>query len=449
MLLLSAPVTATVAQPGRDAKRVRSTHKGTLRFVPWRSAVAYCGGREEVSPVSDGRKTIVVGVTGGIAAYKTCELVRALVRDGYRVKVVMTEAATRFVSPLTFRTLSAEPVTVSMWADEPDAKIHHISLAEEADLMVIAPCTANVIAKIAHGRADDMLTTTALATEAPLVIAPAMNVHMWRKDVTQRNVAVLRSRGAVVIDPTHGELACGDVGEGRLASVESIVEAVAAEAVRVRDLMGKHVLVTAGGTHEPIDPVRYIGNHSSGKTGFAVAEEAARRGARVFLVTGPSHLPDPFGCEVVRVQTALQMRAAVLARADAADVIVMSAAVADFRPATASSDKIKKTDAPAQITLERNPDILSELGARNGGAVLVGFAAETSEVEENAKAKLEAKCCDLIVANDVSDPVLGFGTDENRVLLVTRDAVERLDVLPKAAIAREILDRAVRLLEER
>lgn len=399
--------------------------------------------------MSEKRTTVVVGVTGGIAAYKTCELVRALVKRDYRVKVVMTEAATRFVSPLTFRTLSAEPVAVSLWADEPDSKVHHVSLAEEADVMVIAPCTANVIAKIAHGRADDMLTTTALATEAPLVIAPAMNVHMWRKDVTQRNVAAIRSRSVIVLEPARGELACGDVGEGRLPLIEDIVAAVEAEAGRARDLTGAHVLVTAGGTHEPIDPVRYIGNHSSGKTGFAIAEEAARRGARVFLVTGPSHLPDPFGCEVVRVQTALQMRAAVLARADAADAIIMSAAVADFRPATAAPDKIKKTDAPEAVLLERNPDILAELGARGGRAVLVGFAAETSDVEANAKAKLIAKGCDLVVANDVSDPALGFGTDDNRVLLVSQEGTEHLGVLPKRAIAREVLDRAVRLLKQR
>ncbi|MRS12459.1 MAG: bifunctional phosphopantothenoylcysteine decarboxylase/phosphopantothenate--cysteine ligase CoaBC [Actinobacteria bacterium] len=394
----------------------------------------------------DTRTTIVVGVTGGIAAYKTCELVRALVRDGFRVKVVMTEAATRFVSPLTFRTLSAEPVAVSLWADEPDAKVHHVSLAEEADVMVIAPCTANVIAKIAHGRTDDMLTATVLATEAPLIVAPAMNVHMWRKDVTQRNVAALKARGAVIVEPGRGELACGDVGEGRLAPVEEIAEAVRTAATRSRDLVGKHVLVTAGGTHEPIDPVRFIGNHSSGKTGFAIAEEAARRGARVFLVTGPTHLPDPFGCEVVRVQTALQMRAAVLARADACDLIVMSAAVADFRPAAAASEKIKKADAPGAISLERNPDILAELGSRGGKAVLVGFAAETSDVEANAKTKLEAKGCDMIVANDVSDPELGFGTEDNRVLLVSRDGVERLGMMPKKQIAREILNRAAALL---
>ena len=397
--------------------------------------------------MSDQRKTIVVGVTGGIAAYKSCELVRALARRGYRVKVVMTEAATRFVTPLTFRTLTAEPVAVSLWADEPDAKVHHISLAEEADVMVIAPCTANVIAKLAHGRADDMLTTTVLATEAPLVIAPAMNVHMWRKDVTRRNVAELRARGALVIEPARGELACGDVGEGRLADTAAILEAVESELARTRDLAGLHVLVTAGGTREPIDPVRYIGNHSSGKTGYLIAEEAARRGARVSLVTAAGYMPDPFGCEVVRVRTALEMRAAVLARADSSDVIVMSAAVADFRPVTMAAEKIKKADAPDTIQLERNPDILAELGGRGGRALLVGFAAETQDVLANARGKLAVKGADLIVANDVSDPSLGFGTDENRVWFVSADGVEDSGVVSKRAVARDLFDRVAAMLE--
>ena len=397
--------------------------------------------------MEQGPKTVVVGVTGGIAAYKTCELVRALVKRGLRVKVVMTEASTRFVTPLTFRTLTAEPVTISMWADGPDAKIHHISLAEEADVMVIAPCTANVLAKLAQGRADDMLTTTALATEAPLVIAPAMNVHMWRKPVTAANVAALRSRGASIVEPGTGELACGDVGEGRLAPIEEILAATEAELTRVRDVAGVRVLVTAGGTHEPIDPVRFIGNRSSGKTGFAIAAEAARRGAHVTLVTGPTHLPDPFGCEVVRINTALQMHAEVMARAAEADAIVMSAAVADFRPAEPAGGKIKKAEAPAAIALMRNPDILAELGAREDlRAVLVGFAAETSDVEAQAREKLAAKRCHLIVANDVSDPALGFGTDENAVLFVSAEGTERTGVLPKRAIAREVIDRVAALL---
>jgi len=396
-----------------------------------------------------GKPVVLVGVTGGIGAYKSCELVRRLQKRGFATRVVMTEAATRFVTPLTFRTLTGEPVAVSLWADEPESKVHHISLAEEADVMAIVPCTANVIAKLAQGRADDMLTTTALATEAPLVIAPAMNTHMWRKDSTQRNVGVLRERGAVFVEPGTGELACGDVGEGRLADVDVIADAIEAEAHRSRDLVGMHVLVTAGGTQEPIDPVRFIGNHSSGKTGFAIAEEAARRGARVSLVTGPVTLPDPFGCEVVRVQTALQMRAAVLARFDTADVVVMSAAVADFRPAAMSADKIKKTDAPAAISLERNPDILAELGERDTGKLLVGFAAETTDVVANAQLKLEAKHLDMVIANDVSDPSMGFGTEHNRVHYVTASGVDESPVLGKKTIARDLLDRVAALLDER
>jgi phosphopantothenoylcysteine decarboxylase/phosphopantothenate--cysteine ligase len=399
--------------------------------------------------VSERPTTIVVGVSGGIAAYKTCELVRALVKRGYRVKVVMTDAAAKFVTPLTFRTLTGEPVATSLWADEPDAKVHHVSLAEEADVMVIAPATANVIAKLAHGRADDMLTTTALATEATLVIAPAMNVHMWRKDVTRRNVAELKRRGAIVIEPERGELACGDTGEGRLAPVEAILEVADAEAVRSRDLAGRHVLVTAGGTQEPIDPVRYIGNRSSGKTGYLIAEEAVRRGARVSLVTAAGYMSDPYGCEVVRAKTALEMRAAVLARADAADVIIMSAAVADFRPAAAAAEKIKKADAPQVIALERNPDILAELGERGGSALLVGFAAETQDVVENARAKRAAKRVDLIVANDVSDPSLGFGSDDNRVYFVTANGVEESGLVSKARIARDLMDRVAAMLDSR
>lgn len=393
----------------------------------------------------DGTTTVLVGVTGGIAAYKGCELVRALMKRGYRVKVVMTEAATRFVTPLTFRTLTNEPVATSLWEDDSSA-VHHISLAEEADVFVIAPCTANVIAKIAQGRADDLLTTAALATEAPIIVAPAMNVHMWRDEATQENVERLRSRGVVFVEPESGELACGDVGEGRLAPVEDIVAAVVAEAERSRDLEGRTVLVTAGGTQEPIDPVRYIGNRSSGKTGFAIAGEAARRGARVTLVTAPTHLADPFGVEVVRVQTALQMYAEVMERADAVDAVVASAAVADFRPAEAAPGKIKKADAPLAIRVVQNPDILAELGEREERPVLVGFAAETSDVEANARRKLEAKRCDLVVANDVSDPALGFGTDANRVVLVTREGVEWLPVLSKRAIARAIADRLAQLL---
>ncbi|MCX8007901.1 MAG: bifunctional phosphopantothenoylcysteine decarboxylase/phosphopantothenate--cysteine ligase CoaBC [Coriobacteriia bacterium] len=393
--------------------------------------------------------TVLVGVTGGIGAYKACELVRTLTRRGFRVKVVMTEAATRFVAPLTFRTLTREPVATSLWADEPGDPVHHISLAQEADVVVVAPCTANVLAKLAHGRADDLLTTTVLATEAPVVLAPAMNVHMWRKTITQHNLDLLRARGFVIVEPGSGELACGEVGEGRLAEVADIADAVEAEASRVQDLAGARVLVTAGPTYEPIDAVRFIGNRSSGKTGFAIAEEAARRGADVTLVSGPTALLDPFGTRVVRVESALQMREAALAASVEADVVVAAAAVSDVRPAERSEAKLKKDDLPVAIALERNPDILAEIGAMNDGSkVIVGFAAETGDPVAEARRKLEAKRCDLVVGNDVSGH-LGFGTDANRVWFVTREGAEELPVLSKREIARALLDRIAAMLRER
>lgn len=391
------------------------------------------------------QQTVLVGVTGGIGAYKACELVRTLLRRGFRVKVVMTEAATRFVTPLTFRTLTREPVATSLWADEPGDPVHHISLAQEADVMVIAPCTANVLAKIAHGRADDLLTTTVLATEAPVVLAPAMNVHMWRKDVTLRNVETVRSRGFVVMAPATGELACGDVGEGRLAAIEDIAKAVETEARRTRDLVGVRVLVTAGPTYEPIDAVRFIGNRSSGKTGYAIAEDAARRGAAVTLVSGPTMLADPPGVRVVRVTTAAEMRDAVLTAWPETDVVIASAAVSDVRPVHAATGKLKKDALPEAIALERNPDILAELGVRNDGTrVIVGFAAEAGDPVAEARRKLEAKRCDLVVANDISGG-LGFGTDANEVVFVTAGDAEKLPMMGKRAIARELLDRVVRI----
>jgi phosphopantothenoylcysteine decarboxylase/phosphopantothenate--cysteine ligase len=388
---------------------------------------------------SNETQTVVVGVTGCIAAYKACELVRALMREGCRVKVVMTENATRFVGSATFRALTGEPVAVSLW-DEPAARVHHISLAEEADVFVVAPATANVIAKLASGRADDLLTTTALATEAPLVIAPAMNVHMWRAEATQANVAALRARGAIIVEPESGELACGDVGEGRLAEVESISATILAETRRSRDLDGVNVLVTAGGTQEPIDPVRFIGNRSSGKTGYAIAEEAVRRGASVTLVSGPSELPDPFGVAIVRVSTAAEMASAVDAAYGDADAVIAAAAVADFRPAAPSQGKVKKADAPSAIALAENPDILAGLGARKEGRLLVGFAAETGEPVAEARRKLETKNLDFVVGNDVSSGV-GFGTDDNKVWLVSASEVLELPRMSKRMLARELLDR--------
>lgn len=384
--------------------------------------------------------TVVLGVTGCIAAYKACELTRMLMRQGCRVKVVMTPNATRFVGATTFRALTGEPVAVSLW-DEPESRVHHVSLAEEADVFAIVPATANVIAKLAHGRADDLLTTAALATEAPLVVAPAMNVHMWRAESTVENVATLRSRGAVIVEPESGELACGDVGEGRLAQLDQIADAILAETRRAQDLSGVAVLVTAGPTREPIDAVRFIGNPSSGRTGYALAQEAARRGAAVTLVSGPTSLADPFGVRTVRVTSADDMKNAVDAAYDTADVVIAAAAVSDYRPAEYSARKMKKGDAPERIELIRNPDILAGLGERKAGRLLVGFAAETNDVIKHATVKLQEKNLDAVVANDVSDPSVGFASDENRVWIVTAEGTEELPLQHKTTLARGLWDR--------
>jgi phosphopantothenoylcysteine decarboxylase/phosphopantothenate--cysteine ligase len=390
--------------------------------------------------------TVVVGVTGGIAAYKACEVARELMRAGCRVKVVMTEAAQRFVTPLTFRTLTGEPVAVSLW-DDPSQRVHHVSLADEADVVALVPCTANVIAKLAHGRADDILSTTVLAAEAPVVVAPAMNTHMWRKDVTQANVEALRARGYRFVEPGTGELACGDTGEGRLATVEEIVDAVLAEVRRVRSLEGVRLLVTAGPTREPIDAVRFIGNRSSGRQGYAVAAEAARRGAIVTLVSGPTSLPVPFGVACVQAETASEMRDAVMRAYPDCDAVVMTAAVSDFRPAAPASGKLKKDAAPDAIALERTDDILAGLGRDKGSRVLVGFAAETDDVVGYARGKLAGKNLDLVVANDVSEAGAGFDSPTNRVVFVTADAADEMPLMTKTAVAGALLDRLAALMK--
>ncbi|PKQ17263.1 MAG: bifunctional phosphopantothenoylcysteine decarboxylase/phosphopantothenate--cysteine ligase CoaBC [Actinobacteria bacterium HGW-Actinobacteria-7] len=384
--------------------------------------------------------TVLLGVTGCIAAYKACELARELMRSGCRVKVVMTDNATRFVGPTTFRALTGEPVAVSLW-DEPSARVHHISLAQEADVLVVAPATANFIAKLAHGRADDLLSTVALATQAPTIVAPAMNVAMWQSDATRDNVAALTARDVTVISPTAGDLACGDTGEGRLAEVHDIADEVLAQVRRTRDLEGVRVLVTAGPTHEMIDPVRFIGNASSGKSGFAIAAEARARGAHVTLVSGPTTLPNPAGVDAIRVVSALEMAAAVSSVYESTDVVVATAAVSDFRPLATSPQKLKKDSAALTIELVRNPDILASLGNDKGGRLLVGFAAETTDVVAHAHAKVTAKNLDLVVANDVSDSSLGFGTDDNVVWFVAHESQEELCRMPKRMIARALWDR--------
>ena len=394
-----------------------------------------------------GGKTVLLGVTGCIAAYKSCEIVRALQKAGVHVKVVMTEHATEFVGPTTFRALTHEKVAVGLF-DDPEDPIHHVSLAQEADAFLIAPCTANVIAKIANGIADDLLTTTALATTAPLIIAPAMNVNMYDNGATRYNIGKLHIRGARIVEAGDGYLACGDVGKGRLADIGDIVDATLDELGVRRDLDGRRVMVTAGPTVEPIDPVRYISNRSSGKTGYAIARAAALRGADVTLVSGPVSLPAPEGVRVVRVRTAHEMLEAAEEAFRDADIAVFAAAVADMRPRAVSNRKLKKGrdgDELGAIELVENPDILATLAARKDRQVVVGFAAETNDVVPNAEAKLAAKRADFVVANQVGEG-MAFGTDDNAVWFVDAEEVEELPRMPKSRLADEILDKAVQFL---
>lgn len=381
---------------------------------------------------------ILLGVTGCIAAYKSCEILRLLQKAGQDVKVVMTEHATEFVGPTTFRALSGHEVAVGLF-DEPGDPIHHISLAKEPDLFLIAPATANVIAKIAQGVADDLLTTTALATKVPLVIAPAMNVEMWRDEATQRNIAALEARGFTIVYPDDGYLACGDEGAGRLANSDIIADATLDVLARTRDMEGMRVLVTAGPTQEPLDPVRYLSNGSSGKSGYALAAEARDRGACVTLVSGPVSLPDPQGVEVIHVRTALEMLEACRGPFADADIAIFVAAVSDWRPEAVREQKIKHDGGDMAVTFVPNPDIAATLAADKGATKVVTYAAETCDVLENAKRKLAVKNADLVVANDVSGE-LGMGSADNRVWFVSTDGVEELPVLPKRLIARELFD---------
>ncbi|MGN0046952.1 MAG: bifunctional phosphopantothenoylcysteine decarboxylase/phosphopantothenate--cysteine ligase CoaBC [Eggerthellaceae bacterium] len=387
------------------------------------------------------QKTIVIGVTGCIGAYKACELVRCLQKRGHRVKVVMTEHATKFVDPVTFRALTHEKVAIDLF-DDPTDPIHHISLGQEADVFVVAPCTANMLAKMAHGMADDLLSTTALATTAPILVAPAMNVHMYENPITQDNIASLKARGVHFVEPGDGYLACGDVGKGRLADPEDIADAVEALLFAQRDMEGKKVLITAGPTVEPIDPVRYISNHSSGKMGYAIAEAAAKRGAEVTLVSGPVQVPAPAGVEVVNILTACDMLSAVDERFDTCDVAIFSAAVADKRPAAPADHKLKKgvDDAALDaIQLVTNPDILATMGAKKDGQLVIGFAAETNDVVANGHKKLVSKNADMIVANQVGGGK-AFGTDDNEAWFLTAEGDAQLPAMPKTELADKIID---------
>ncbi|MEE0612278.1 MAG: bifunctional phosphopantothenoylcysteine decarboxylase/phosphopantothenate--cysteine ligase CoaBC [Collinsella stercoris] len=391
------------------------------------------------------QKTVLLCVTGCIAAYKSCEIARALQKAGVRVKVCMTEHATSFVGPTTFRALTREEVAVDLF-DNPSDPIHHISLAKEPDVVLVAPATANVVAKVAHGQADDLLTTTVLATDAPVVVAPAMNVGMWQAEATQKNIATLEQRGFDIVRPATGYLACGDTGEGKLADVDDIVARALVALETSQALAGERVLITAGGTREAIDPVRYIGNRSSGKMGHALARAARAMGAEVTLVTASTQLSIPFGVEGVRVESAAQMLDAVSQRFDACTMLICAAAVADYAPAHPAPHKLSKSDGElTHIDLVKTADILAEMSRVKGKRVVIGFAAETNDLVRRARAKLERKGCDAIVANDVSRAESTFGSDTNAVTWVSSQGVEELPCTGKQALAFELLRRAVAL----
>ncbi len=393
------------------------------------------------------KANIVVGVTGGIAAYKAVEIVSRLGKLGAHVDVIMTDHATEFVTPLTFETISHNPVTRDTFKREQSWEVGHVSLAQKADLIIVAPATANLIAKMAHGIADDMLTTTLLATTAPVLLAPAMNTVMWQAAITQQNLQTLLGRGVHSIGPDSGLLACRDVGAGRMSEPDLIV----AEAVRIlaqaKDMAGLHVLVTAGPTREPLDPVRYLSNHSSGKMGYALAEAAAARGAAVTLVSGPTALPVPEGVSVVPVETTADLLDAMMRLCSAQDVIIQAAAPADYRFAQVSDKKLKKQSGePLTLTMIENPDVAKAVAERKrAGQTLIGFAAETNDTLAHAREKRLRKGLDMIVANDVTQAGAGFGVDTNIATLITAQGETALPLMTKRAMAVEILQAVVAL----
>lgn len=394
-------------------------------------------------------KVIVLGVTGGIAAYKAAELVRLFVKAGADVHVLMTDSARQFVTPLTFQTLSRNPVHTGLFNLIEEQEIGHISLADRADLVVIAPATANTIGKIANGIADDILTTTVMATRAPVLIAPAMNANMYRNSLYRLNEERLRTHGYQFVDPAIGMLACGWEGEGKLQDPSIIFEEALA-ALAPKDLLGERILVTAGPTREELDPVRYLSNYSSGKMGYAIARAARRRGAEVVLVTGPVSLEPPYGVRTVKIETALQMRDAALREFADCSIVIKAAAVADYRPEKRAASKMKKGEDSLLLSLVRNPDILAEMGKSKGDRIIVGFAAETAELLKNAEQKLREKNLDLIVANDVTREGAGFSVDTNIVKIVSREGgIEDYPLMDKAVLADLILDRIVQERDQR
>ncbi len=398
-------------------------------------------------------KKVVLGVTGGIAAYKSAELVRLLKERGDRVQVVMTRHAQEFIRPLTFAALSGEKVIADLFSDSGSeatlqSAVEHIGVAQEADLLLVAPATADILAKFSHGIADDFLTTMYLAFTGPVVVAPAMNTNMWNHPATRANLAALRKRGVSVVEPDEGSLACGMIGPGRLADLNEIVRAVDGALRSEQDLAGETVLITAGPTQEPVDPVRFLSNRSSGRMGFALAEEAIARGARVTLVSGPVALSPPAGCELVRVTTAAEMHEAVIRRLRESTIVVMAAAVADYRPASEPASKVKKQSSGWNLELEPTADILADVAQRKDEQLVVGFAAETEDLRQNAERKLRSKNCDLLVANLVGPAAEdgGFDSEMNQGLLLAAngEAIE-LPRSSKREMARRIFDRALQL----
>jgi phosphopantothenoylcysteine decarboxylase/phosphopantothenate--cysteine ligase len=393
------------------------------------------------------KKTVIPGVTGGIAAYKAVDLASRLTRIGIKVKTVMTESATKFVTPLTFRSITGQQVITSLWELNTESHISHIGLAEIADVIAIVPATANTIAKLANGIADDMLSCIVLATKAPVILAPAMNVNMFENEITQENITKLLTRNFTIINPAYGRLASGKVGMGRLADLNEIVGTIQQILAKTGDYSDKSIIVTAGGTQEPIDPVRHIGNRSSGKMGYALAEAARNRGAKVTLISASTNLPKPVGIKIMPVRTAIEMKKAVTEAIADADVLIMAAAVADYQPKNIAPDKIKKEQAGDYLHLElvSTPDILAEVG---GNFIKVGFAAESKDIITNAQQKLHKKQLDLIVANDITARDSGFSVDTNKVTIISKDgAIDDLPLMSKREVADIILDKLAKLFK--
>ena len=389
-------------------------------------------------------KTILLGVTGSIAAYKAADLASRLIKQHAEVHVILTENAAKFISPITFETLTGRKCITDTFDRNHPIEVEHISLAKKADLAIIAPATANVIAKMAYGIADDMLSTTLLACTCPVLVSPAMNTRMYEHPATQANLAVLKERGVKIIEPSSGHLACGDEGKGKLPEPALLVDCILAEIACPKDLSGKKILVTAGPTREAIDPVRFITNHSSGKMGYAIAHAAALRGADVTLVSGPVSLAPPFGVKLVSITSAHDLFCAVTSVSEEQDIIIKAAAVADYRPVTVSDEKIKKADNDLSLSLARTEDTLQYLGDHKpNGQILCGFAMETSDLESKARAKLVKKNLDMIVANNVKVAGAGFGTDTNVVTFITADSTEQLEIMSKERVAMKLLDRLI------